>query len=190
MGRSPGFHSRKRCRYACLCGCVPSVLVCVCMCALFECLHLCVSVGAPVWFVPTSEGTLVFVRSVCACVSWGHLDAYLCVALGGYLCVCLCLCPGISVVFIQLCVHLTVRTGLSAWDSGSGSGSAPRVSVRMCVFSATQGLTDTVGLGVPVCPDLIVCPCPCCPSPALSLLPQGEPLPGHHSLLPSLGLLP
>lgn len=71
---------------------------------------------------------------------------------------------------------------------------APHVSVSVCVYfsvqaSVTQGLT--LWFQVCLCPDLTVCPC--CPSPALCLLPQGEPLPGHRSLLPlSLprGLLP
>lgn len=66
---------------------------------------------------------------------------------------------------------------------------APHGSVSVYVHfsvqvSATQGLTLWVQMCL--CPDLIVCLC--CPSPALCLLPQGEPLPGHRSLLP-LGLL-
>lgn len=157
--------------------------------SVHEAVSACVSIiciFAYLWMpqsasVSLSDGMLVF---LCVSVSWVLLVGT-CVSARVYVLACLhafnlILCPCHCMTRFVCCMCRSVS--VTVW--------APHVSVSVCVYfsvqvSVTQGLT--LWVQVCLCPDLTVCPC--CPSPALCLLPQGEPLPGHHALLP-LGLLP
>lgn len=68
--------------------------------------------------------------------------------------------------------------------------SAPRVSVSACVYFCVQ---VSLSPKVRCCGSSCVCvswsnrvPLPCCLSPVLCPLPQGEPLPGHFPSFPEL----